>query len=85
VAVNCCVAATAIDAVAGVTAIELRVGAAGVTVSAAVPATPEKLAVMVELPAATAVASPSESMVAVALLDELHVAVAVRSLLDPSL
>jgi hypothetical protein len=70
---------------AGVTAIELRVGPAGVTVNVALPDAPERLAVMVELPALTAVASPAEFIVAVGLLEELHVAVPVTSLLDPSL
>jgi hypothetical protein len=55
------------------------------TVNAAVPDTPDELAVMVEVPSATAVASPAEFIVAVELLEELHVAVEVMSLVDPSL
>jgi hypothetical protein len=87
VAVNCCVAPTVIDDVAGVTAIEDNVGggAIALTVNTAVPDAPEKLAVIVEVPAATAVATPEELIVAVAVLEELHVAIEVRSLVDPSL
>jgi hypothetical protein len=72
VAVNCWVAPTALLAVAGVTAIEDRVAAA-VTVKVAVPDLPLKVAVMVAVPAALAVARPLLATVAVAVLDELQV------------
>ena len=75
---NCCVALTAILGVAGVTAIEESVGgAAAVTVSAAVPFTPLSEAVIVVDPAATAVARPAALIVAVAVLELVHVAVEV--------
>ena len=77
VAVNCCVRPLAMDGAAGVTAIETSV--ALVTVSDAVPLMEPDVAVMVEVPAATAVARPPEAMVAAAVLDELHVTVLVMS------
>ena len=61
-AVNCCVAPLVIEGLAGVTAIEVRVGA--VTVSLVFPLIEPKVAVIVEDPVATPVASPSEVMVA---------------------
>ncbi len=61
-AVNCCVAPLVIEGLAGVTAIEVRVGA--VTVSLVFPLTEPKVAVIVEDPVATPVASPPEVMVA---------------------
>ncbi len=72
---NCCVAPTPIMAVAGDIAIDFNVG---VTVKLALPATDPELAVMVEVPAATAVASPPVT-VATLVDEELHVAVEVRS------
>ncbi len=51
-----------IEGLAGVTAIEVRVGA--VTVSLVFPLTEPKVAVIVEDPVATPVASPPEVMVA---------------------
>jgi hypothetical protein len=56
VAVNCCVAPTAIEAVAGATA-TVATGT-NVTVSVAVPVFPSLVAVMVAVPTATAVATP---------------------------
>lgn len=70
-------------AVAGVTATFVTVFAD--TVSAAVPLTPPAVAVIVVDPAATPVASPPALMVAVAMLDELHVAVVVTVAVDSSL
>ena len=70
-------------AVAGVTAIFVTVFA--VTVSAADPLTPLTVAVIVVEPAATPVASPPAPMVAVAALEEVHVAVVVTFPVDPSL
>ena len=61
-AVNCSVAPLVIEGLAGVTAIEVRVGA--VTVSLVVPLIEPKVAVIVEDPVATPVASPPEVMVA---------------------
>jgi flavin reductase (DIM6/NTAB) family NADH-FMN oxidoreductase RutF len=74
--------------VAGVTAIEAKVtggGVAAVTVSEAVPLTPESVAVRVAEPAATAVASPEALMVATEVLDEVHEAVVEIFAVDPSL
>ena len=51
----------------------------GVTVSAAPPSTPVRVAVTVAAPAATPVARPAASTVATAGLDEVQVAVAVTS------
>ena len=61
-AVNCFVAPLVIEGLAGVTPIEVRVGA--VTVSLVFPLTDPRVAVIVELPAATPVAKPPEVMVA---------------------
>jgi hypothetical protein len=69
VAVNCWVVPAALLAVAGVTAMEDRVG----TVRVAVPDLPLKVAVMVEEPAATPVARPLLLTVAVDVLDEVQV------------
>jgi hypothetical protein len=71
--------------VVGVTAIDVRVLAAAVTVRVAVPLIPFSAAVMVVLPAATAVARPAELMVAVAVLELVQVAVEVMLLVVPSL
>ena len=72
VAVNCWVLPAAMLAVAGVTAIEDSVTAA-VTVRVAVPDLPLKAAVMVAVPAATAVARPLLVIVALVVLDEVQV------------
>ena len=69
---NACVLPAAIDALAGVTAIETNVGAA--TVSAAVFEVIVPLfAVMLLVPAATPVATPVDAIVATVVLDEVHV------------
>jgi hypothetical protein len=76
--VYCCVPVpAAIEAVAGVTAIEDSVGVALVTVSAAVPEILPDVAVMVDEPAATPVARPALEIVAAAvlLLDQVTVEV----------
>jgi hypothetical protein len=72
-------------AVAGVTAIEVSVFAAAVTVRAAVPLIPLDAAVMVEEPAATADAIPVALTVAIAVLELVHVADELTSPVEPSL
>ena len=80
VATNCCVVPLAIDGVAGVTAIDTSVAA--VTVSVVLPLMAPLAAEMTVVPAATLVASPTEpaafEIVAVAVVADAHVAVAVR-------
>ena len=77
---NCCVRPAATDGATGASAIETSVGAAAVTVSAAVPDTPLMLAVIVVVPTAEVVAKPpGEVIVAVPVLDEVQVAIAVIS------
>ena len=77
-------APAAMDAVAGVTPIEERVGAAGVTVSIAVPLTPLMVAVRVVLPAALAVTRPLADIVATLVEELLQLAVVVTSPVEPS-
>jgi hypothetical protein len=72
-------------AVAGVTAIEVSVLAAAVTVRVAIPLTPPMVAVMALVPAATAVVNPVVLMVAVAALELLQLAVVLRLAVEPSL
>lgn len=60
-------------AVAGETAIEVTVTAGAVTVSVAVAVNPSAAALMVVVPAATAVANPAELTVATVMFDEVHV------------
>ena len=67
----------------GVTAIETTVGT--VTVSVVDCEMPAKLAEMLVVPAATAVAVPFETIVAVAVEEEAHATKVVRSALLPSL
>ncbi len=67
----------------GVTEIETK--AADVTVSIVLPDTPLVVAVIVEEPAANAVASPAVLMVAIFALAELQLTLLVRSCLLPSL
>lgn len=67
----------ATEAVAGVTAIE--VSSAAVTVSVAAPLIVPDVAVMVELPGATLVASPPLLTVATDVAEDVQVAVAVRT------
>src|ERR1700735_2504679 len=71
VAVNCCVAALAIEGFAGVTAIDTSVTA--VTVSVADPRRAPEAALMVLVPAATPVANPPVVIVATLVVPELHV------------
>lgn len=83
VAVNCWLAPTAIEKFAGVTVIETRVGC--VTLNSVEPFTEPDVAVMVEDPAATPVASPEAEMVAVAAVPDHQTAVVVKSFVLPSL
>src|SRR5271157_4853384 len=76
VAVNCCCWPAARDGFAGVTAIDTRVAA--VTVRLAEPLIEPDVALMVLLPAASAVARPPPLMVAVEGALEVQVAVVVR-------
>ena len=80
---NCCVAPVAKLAGLGVTAMDEMVLA--VTVSAAAPLTLPDVAVMVEVPAATAVARPAALMVAVAVLELDHVTVLLMLAVELSL
>lgn len=84
--VNCCVVVFAIEGLTGVTAIETSV--AEVTVSVVEAVLPPNTAVIVEVPAVVAVASPCEPaallMVTAAVSDELHVTVVVRFWVLPS-
>jgi len=74
--VNCCVTPLAIVGFAGFTAIETRV--APVTVSTVEPTTDPEVALIVLVPAATAVASPPAPIVAVAGVPDAQVTVLVR-------
>ena len=80
-AVNCCAIPVGIDELTGVTAMEIKVG--GLTVKRADPLTVPEVAVIVELPAATAVASPAELMVAALVAEEVHVTELVRFAVVP--
>jgi hypothetical protein len=84
VAVNCCVAPTAMLTFPGVTAIDLIVFAA-VTVNGVVPVTPLREAVTLVEPAATPVARPVELIVAVAALAVAQVTVELMFAVEPSL
>ena len=64
VAVNCWLAPAVMLGLTGVTAIDCRVTAAALTVSAVEPVTPLSDAVMVDVPADTPVASPAVLIVA---------------------
>ncbi len=72
---------SAIEVGSGVTAIETSAG--GVTVSAAVPDMPPEVAVIVVVPVATVVARPVPLIVAFASTDDVHVALPVRSWVEP--
>ncbi len=78
---NCCVVPFAFDELRG--DIEIEVRTAGVTVSTVAPLTDPSAAVMVAVPTATPVAFPSVPiallMVAMAVLDEVHITLVVRS------
>lgn len=82
VAVNCWVVPAAMDGLVGLIEIEVSTGA--VTVSVADPLIEPEVAVIVVAPRAIAVASPPLT-VATEPTDELHVAVAVRFCVEPSL
>ena len=82
VAVNCCVCPTTTEPLTGVTAME--VSCAGVTFSVTDPVILPLLPLMVLEPAATAVATPPELIVAAARLSEAQVTVEVMSELLPS-
>ncbi len=82
-AVNCKVVPSAMDGVAGETAIETR--CAGTTVSVVVSVNAPTVAVMVVDPAARVVANPEASIVAAAGEDEVQFTPVARSWLDPSL
>jgi hypothetical protein len=85
VAVNCCIVPFAIVALDGVTAMESSVGAETVvTVKAAFPLIDPDVAVMVAVPPPTPVARPVELIVAIVSAEELHVALAVRFCMLPS-
>ena len=74
VAKNCCVDSRAMEGMSGVTVMETNVGAP--TVSVVEPVIEPTVAVTVEVPAAIAVARPLFALiVAVATVDEFHVAV----------
>lgn len=83
VAVNCCVEPTPTVAVAGVTAIEVRVAA--VTVKVAEPVIVPEVAVMVVVPTAIVEARPPLATVATDVEDEAQVAVLVRFCVVPLL
>jgi hypothetical protein len=83
VAVNCCVIPSGRVGIAGVTAIETSV--AVVTVTVVEPPTEPAVAVTLVLPTATLLATPCALTVAVLEFALLHVAVAVRSRVLPSL
>jgi hypothetical protein len=82
VAVNCCVSPFAMLGFAGVTAMETS--AAAFTVSVVLPVMLPEVAEIVVVPAATAVARPPAAIVAVVVLDDAQVAVAVRFCVEPS-
>ena len=67
---------------AGVKAIDT--GKSATTVSVVFPEIAPLVAVMVEVPPATAVAKPVEFMVATEFVPEVHVAVEVRFCVEPS-
>jgi hypothetical protein len=83
VAVNCCVLLTPIEAVLGVTAID--VSTAAVTVKVADPLIVPEVAVIVAVPWAMLVANPLLLTVAIEVVDDVHVAVLVRFLVVPLL
>jgi len=76
VAVNCCVAPLAMDAPAGVTAMDTNV--ACVTVSVVLPLMVPEVAVIVDVPAPAPLASPPAVIVATLVVPEFHTTVLVR-------
>jgi hypothetical protein len=83
VAVNCCVLPAATDGFAGVTAIDTRV--AFVTVSVVDPTTAPLVALIVDVPAFTAVARPAALIVATVVVPDAHVTLPVRFCVELSL
>jgi hypothetical protein len=83
VAVNCCVPPAATDGFTGVTAIDTSVAA--VTVNVVLPEMAPLVALIVVLPAFSAEASPAALIVAVVVLDDAHVTLAVRFCVELSL
>ncbi len=81
-AVNCSAKPLATLGFTGVNVIEVK--RAAVTVSVVVPLTVPDVAVMVEDPTVSALASPVADTVAIATLDEVQVAELVRMWLVPS-
>ena len=81
----CCVEPEAKLALAGVTAMEVRVFAAVVTVRTVEPETPLRAAAMVVDPAETPVARPLAATVATAGAEEVHAAVEVTLAVVPLL
>lgn len=79
---NCCDAPTAIEGVAGVTAIETSVGAA--TESVVDPVIELDVAEIFVVPAASPLARPLLDIPAMSGDDDIHVDVAVRSFVLPS-
>ena len=82
-AVNCCVVPTAIEGLAGITAMETSTGA--VTVSVVEPLTDPKVATIVVLPWETLLANPAALIMATLAEVELHTTEAVRFCMLPSL
>ena len=82
-AVNCCVVPSAIEAVAGVTEIEVR--CAPTTVNCVLSLSVPTVAVIVVEPAARVVAMPDPSTAATVGVEELHVTPLLKSELLPSL
>ena len=82
VATNVFVRPFGVEAVFGVTAMELKVAAD--TVKVAEPDLPPEVAVIVAVPADTPVATPGDTTVATALVPELHVAILLMSRVVPS-
>ena len=74
---NCCVSPLAIEAVAGVTAIDTSVAAVTVSAAAGLVIPPEAAVMFVE-PVPTAVANPELLIVATVVVAELQVAELVR-------
>ena len=81
-AVNCCVAPAVTDGLAGVTAIETKVGA--VTVRTVDPLIVPEVAVIVVNPALSPLARPPEATVATLGVEELQVTEEVMSRVLPS-
>ena len=81
-AVNCSVVPSGTLGLAGVTAIDCRTAA--VTVRTVEPVIPPRVALMVEVPVATAVARPPLEMVATEVVAEAHVTWLVRSCVELS-